>query len=661
MMESRVRVAANRPGLASASPEILAGGVEDLATLDSSSLGQAIGRARQYLLSLQSPEGYWVGELESDVSVTAGYVPFMRFLEIDIPDREQKVVNLLRSTQLPDGGWSSHPGGEGSLDVSVQAYLALKMAGCSTQETFVQRARDFILAKGGVERAHTFTKIMLALFGQFDWARLPMLPPELMLLPNSFPINIYDFASWARATIVALSVIMAYRPIHPLPEQEGVGELHLAAAARRRGRPPGLLTWERFFLAADRLLKIWERSPWKPGRARALSEAIRWIRAHQEADGSWGGIMLPWVYSLAALKCAGYSRDDPTFAKGEAGLEEFILEDDSTMHLQPAVSPVWDTAYSIIALRDSGLEADHPALVKAAHWLLEQQVLTGGDWQVKRPRSQPGGWAFEFENDLYPDVDDSVLVPIALRMVQLPDEARKAEAIGRSVRWVLSMQGRNGGWAAFDVDNHKELLAHIPFADFMTPLDPVSVDVTAHVVELMARLDDDQNRPALKRALRYLRQEQEDDGAWFGRWGVNYIYGTAAVLMALHEVGEESQQGHIRSSVRWLKSCQDDDGGWGESCLSYEDADWRGIGPSSASQTAWAVLGLLAAGEGRDTASARGIQYLIRTQRSDGGWDEEAFTGTGFPRAFYLRYHMYPIYFPLMALSRYRNGISARR
>ena len=628
---------------------------------NSRSLGQAIGRTQEYLLSLQSREGYWVGELESDVSVTAGYVPFMRFLGIDIPERERKVVNLLRSTQLSDGGWSSYQGGGGSLDVSVQAYLALKMAGCSTQETFIRRARDFILAQGGVERANTFTKIMLALFGQFDWTRLPTLPPELMLLPSFFPISIYDFASWARATIVALSVIIAYRPIYPLPEGEGVGELHLDTEAPRPSKPPGLLNWERFFLCTDRLLKIWERSPWKPGRARALREATGWIVAHQEADGSWGGIMLPWVYSLVALKCAGYSSDHPVITKGEAGLEGFILENGSTMHLQPAASPVWDTAYTIIALRDSELAADHPALVRATRWLLEQQALTGGDWQVKRPHAQPGGWAFEFENDLYPDVDDSVLVPTALRMVQLPEVARKSQAIERAVRWVLSMQSRSGGWAAFDVDNDKELLAHIPFADFMTPLDPVSVDVTAHVVELLGRLGYDQNHSTLRRALHYLRLEQEDDGAWLGRWGVNYIYGTAAVLMALREVGDDMQQEHIRISVRWLKEHQNADGGWGESCRSYEEASWRGIGPSSASQTAWAVLGLLAAGEGGDTAAARGIRYLLRTQRGDGGWDEEVFTGTGFPRAFYLRYHMYPIYFPLMALSRYRKVILARR
>lgn len=621
-------------------------------------LQQSVDRAQRYLLDRQSPEGYWVGKLESDISVTAGYVPFMRILGVEVPKRERKVINVLRVAQLPDGGWSSYPGGQGNLNVSIQAYLALKVAGVSSRETSMERARDFILAQGGVDRAHTFTRILLALFGQISWEELPSLPPVLILLPRFLPLNIYEFASWARATIVALIVILAQRPVYQLPRGQGVQELLRKPAEPDPLFSPGQSAWERAFLMMDRLLKVWERVPWKPGRERALRTAERWIVEHQEADGSWGGIMLPWLYSLVALNSLGYGRDHPVIAKGLAGLEGFISESDSSMLLQPAVSPVWDTAYSVIALRESGLAADHPALVKAGRWLMDQQVLTGGDWQVKRPNVEPGAWAFEFENDRYPDVDDSVIVPTALGMVHLAEEEEKTQAIDRAVRWVLSMQSRSGGWAAFDVDNDVEMLAHIPFADFMTPLDPVTVDVTAHVVELLSRLGYSRSHEAMKRGLRYLRDEQEENGAWFGRWGVNYIYGTVAALMALREAGEDMGHESISRATRWLEKHQNEDGGWGESCHSYEDISLQGTGPSTASQTAWAVLGLLSTEANRDAAVVGGIKFLLQTQRSDGGWDEEYFTGTGFPCAFYLGYHMYPIYFPLMALARFASRAS---
>jgi squalene-hopene/tetraprenyl-beta-curcumene cyclase len=632
-------------------------------------LDQAIGKTQNYLLNRQSQEGYWVGELESDVSVSAGYIPMMRFMGVETLERERKVVHFLRTQQLADGGWASYPGGVGEVNVSVQAYIALKMAGISAQEPFMKRARELILARGGVERTHTFTKIMLAHFGQYAWQDLPTLPPELMLLPNSFPINIYDFASWARATIVALTIVMTYRPVCALPVSQGIQELYRTPAPGNAGgkskpslqsRSPGLFSWERFFLMTDRLLKLWERVPFKPGRRRALHKAERWIVDRQEADGGWGGIMLPWVYSLFALKSLGYANDHPVVARALAGLEGFIVEDDSVLRLQPAVSPVWDTALALIALRDSGLAADHPAAVKASRWLLGQQILTGGDWQVKNPHTEPGAWAFEFENDFYPDVDDSTIVPLALSMVRLPEDTARTRAIERGVRWTLSMQSSTGGWAAFDMNNNSEMLAHIPFADFMTPLDPSTVDVTAHVVELMGRLKYDQDHPAMRKALNYIWAEQKEDGSWFGRWGVNHIYGTAGVLIALREAQQDVQQERVRKAADWLKEHQHAEGGWGESCYSYEDPCFEGSCPSTASQTAWALLGLLAAGEEEHPAVARGIQFLLTQQRNDGGWDEELFTGTGFPCAFYLKYHLYPIYFPLMALARYRNAMQAR-
>jgi squalene-hopene/tetraprenyl-beta-curcumene cyclase len=383
-----------------------------------------------------------------------------------------------------------------------------------------------------------------------------------------------------------------------------------------------------------------------------------WVIGHQEEDGSWGGIMLPWVYSLIALKCLGYQNDHPVVKRGLEGLESFVVEDDDSFLLEPAVSPVWDTAWAILALCESGLPRDHTSLKKAARWLLSQEIRTEGDWEIKNPCTQAGCWAFEFKNRNYPDIDDTSVVPRALKAVKLPtpeEEAAKSEAIQRGVRWVLNMQGNNGGWAAFDRNNNRQMLAHIPFSDFMTPLDPGSPDVTNHAIELLGQFPGKYRKP-IERALAYLKNNQEKDGAWYGRWGVNYIYGTGLVLPSLQSAGEDMQQEYVRQAVRWLKTHQNPDGGWGETCRSYEEPDCRGRGENTASQTAWALLGLLASGEVSSPEVPRGIDYLLRTQQDDGSWPEQAFTGTGFPKAFYLRYELYKIYFPLMALARYKTA-----
>jgi len=618
---------------------------------------RTLQRTQDYLLGIQSQEGYWAGELEADVTVAAGYIPLMHFMtgEVD-PERRQKIVNYVKSKQRADGSWSAYHGGPGNPDVTIQAYFALKLAGVSPEEPLMQQARDFVLAHGGITKANAFTKIWLALFGQFDWRGTPALPPEMILLPNWFYFNIYEFASWSRATIVALMVVLTRRPVCHVPEFAQVRELYVEPEGDidySLGKIDNLFSWKSFFLLLDSVLKAGEKLPFKPPRRFALRKTERWIVEHQEADGSWGGIMLPWIYSLMALKCLGYSNEHPVIAKGLEGLEGFIVEDDSTFRLQPATSPVWDTAWAVIALYESGLPADHPSLVGAARWLLKKEIRVGGDWQVKNPKTKPGGWAFEFENDLYPDIDDTAVVPRALMKVRLPDgeEERKVGAVERGLCWVLSMQNKDGGWAAFDLNNDKNFLAHVPFADFMTPLDPTSPDVSAHSIELLAEL---KGRGApLEKALSYIRRVQEADGAWFGRWGVNYIYGTGLVLASLGAVGEAMEQSYIRQAVSWLKSRQNQDGGWGETCLSYEQPGHRGVGPSTASQTAWALLGLMAVGMAADPSVGKGIDYLVETQREDGSWGEEAYTGTGFPKAFYLRYDLYRIYFPLMALARY--------
>ncbi len=635
-------------------------GAEDVrvASTTPEALSQAIARGQAYLLQQQAAAGYWVAELESDVSVAAGFIPLMRFLGTPQPEREQKIVALLWSRQLPDGGWSSYAGGPGNLDVSVQAYFALKLAGVQAEDASMLRARAFILSKGGVNKTHTFTKILIAPFGQYGWEGLPSIPPELMLLPDWSPFTIYDFASWARATIVDLMVVLAQKPVCHIPESQSIFELypeprdHLGWSVPK---PEKRLSWEGAFTLLDRLLKIWDVFPFHPLRGKALRKAIGWIEKHQEADGSWGGIMLPWVYSLMALKSVGRSLDDPVMARAIDGLQRFIVEEESSFRLQPAMSPIWDTALAMIALSDSGVRGDHPSLVRAARWLLDEQVLQEGDWRVKNPHTEPGAWAFEFDNDLYPDVDDTAAVSLALMRVDLPEKETKHAAIARGQQWILDMQSKDGGWAAFDRDNNLRILAKIPFADFMTPLDPTSVDVTAHVVELLVGLGDLCSQVSCRKALGYLKDRQETDGSWYGRWGVNYVYGTGAVLPALRAAGEEVEADCIQRGVAWLKQVQNQDGGWGETCQSYEDPSLRGQGASTPSQSAWAILGLLACSEGDSDAVRRGIAYLLDTQAADGTWEEQQYTGTGFPKAFYLKYHMYRIYFPLMALARFQR------
>ena len=634
-----------------------------MALVTSDPLQQAIRRTQSYLLAQQSPEGYWWGELEADASVAAGYIPVTHFMGKELSEgRKEGIIRFVRSRQNADGSWSAYHGGPGDLSVSVQVYFALKLAGVSAEKPFMKKAREFILSKGGVGKANVITKFWLACFGEFPWDGTPTVPPELIFLPRWFYLNIYEFSSWARATIMALALLSHLRPIRPVPEGRGVKELYLEGRQDRSlGQRKGFISWENLYLLMDRLLKAYRKFPVKPGRGIALKRVERWVVEHQDADGSWGGIMLPWLYSLFALKELGYHDDHPVLKRGMEGLENFIVEDERGFRLQPAVSPVWDTAWVVIALRESGFPPDHPTLVQAARWLLRKHIRVKGDWAVKNPHIEPGCWAFEFENNFYPDIDDSSVVPRALLRVKLPgqEEREKVEAIRRAARWVAAMQSKDGGWAAFDKDNNKSPLAHIPFADFITPLDPTSPDITNHAIEFLSEVSGfDEN---IRRGVEYLRKTQEADGAWFGRWGVNYIYGTGLVLPALRAVGEDMRSDYIRKAVSFLKSHQNEDGGWGESCGSYDEPDLRGQGPSTPSQTAWALLGLLAAGEEKSATVSRGIEYLLRTQRSDGRWDEEAFTGTGFPRAFYLRYHMYPIYFPLMALARFRRAIQARR
>ncbi len=606
----------------------------------------ALARACEHLLSLQDDAGWWKGELESNVSMDAEDMLLREFLGIREAQATARAAERIRSQQREDGTWANFHGADGDVSTTIEAYWALRLAGDDPDEPHMRAAAAFVLRRGGVQQARVFTHIWLALFGLWPWEQVPCVPPEIVLLPSWMALNIYDYACWARQTIVALSLVMARRPQHALPfdlhELHGPEPWQPARGRTLRGRLLVLL---------DRAAHVYQRHPIGPLRRRALARAERWVVERQEADGSWGGIQPPWVYSLMALYLCGYAVDHPVMARGIEGIDSFLIDDeDGGRRLEACQSPVWDTALAILALRDAGLPEDHPDLVRAAEWMVGEEVSVRGDWAVRRPRLAPGGWAFEFANVNYPDVDDTTEVVLALERVRVPDERQLDDAIDRAAAWVAGMQSKDGGWAAFDAENTRAMVREMPFFDFGEVIDDPSADVTAHAVEMFAALGRSDS-PAARAGLQWLLAAQEPSGSWYGRWGVNHIYGTAAVLPALVAAGVPPTDERIRRAVRWLERHQNEDGGWGEDARSYVDDEWIGRGPSTASQTAWALIALHAAGE-RSPALERGIAWLIDTQRADGTWDEPQFTGTGFPGDFYINYHLYRLTFPIMALGR---------
>ncbi len=601
----------------------------------------ALTKARDHLLALQHPEGWWKGELETNVTMDAEDLLLREFLGVRDPAATERSAAWIRSRQNADGSWSQFSGGPGDLSTTVEAYVALRLAGDPPTARHMRAAAEFARALGGLQRTRVFTHIWLALFGAWPWEQVPALPPEMMLLPAWAPLNPYDFACWARQTIVALSVVLSYRPQRPLPF--ALPELD---GPQAWSPPVGATAAGRALVALDRVLHVYQRRPQRRLRELALARAERWIVDRQEADGSWGGIQPPWVYSLIALHLRGYPLDHPVMRRGFDGLESFTIEEPGVRRLEACQSPVWDTALAVIALADAGVPSDDPALVRATDWLLDQQILARGDWAIKRPRLDPGGWAFEFENANYPDIDDTAEVALALHRVGHPGGDRLRRAIERGAWWVEGMQSSDGGWGAFDADNCRAIVRDLPFCDFGEVIDPPSADVTAHAIELLAAL----GRPN-PRGVDWLLAAQEDDGSWFGRWGVNHVYGTGAAVPALIGAGIPPGDERIRRAVGWLEAHQNADGGWGEDCRSYDDPAWIGRGESTASQTAWALLAFDAAGQ-HSLAARRGIRWLVTTQRDDGSWDEPQFTGTGFPSDFYINYHLYRLVFPVMALGR---------
>ncbi|MFQ5839278.1 MAG: squalene--hopene cyclase [Candidatus Methylomirabilales bacterium] len=619
-------------------------------------LDQAITRARSYLLSIQAPEGYWVGELEADTTITSEYVFLRRFLGLADPRREAKAARYLRERQCGDGGWNLYPGGKSDISATVKAYFALKMIGVPVDDPALIHAREFVHAAGGITKVNVFTKITLALFGQYDWRGVPAMPAEIMLLPAWSPFNLCEVSYWSRTVIVPLIILLDRKPVWPVPSETTLDELYLVPRAQADLSFPHTqhwISWKNFFIRLDQAIRALERHGPRPLRGEALRKAEEWILARM-GPGGLGGIFPAMANAVMALQTLGYPLDHPKLAEGLQEIENLVIEEPDRLHVQPCLSPIWDTALAVNALLESGLPPAHPALEGAAAWLLSKQITVPGDWQVKRPALKPGGWAFQFFNEFYPDTDDTAMVLMALYRLGRGKRPEWDEALTRGLEWFIGMQFKDGGWGSFDADSSKLVFNHIPFADHGALLDPSTEDLAGRGLELLGLFGRGLWDPVVRQALAFLWKTQQPDGSWYGRWGVNYIYGTWSVLRGLRAIGYDMRAEQVRRAVEWLVGRQNPDGGWGEECGTYEDRERAGRGGSTPSHTAWALLGLLAAGESSHPAVEHGIQFLLERQEPNGSWEDPWWNGTGFPRVFYLKYHLYATYFPLWALGVYR-------
>jgi len=655
-------------------------------------LDRVIHNTRQWLIDSQHEEGFWVGMLESNSCMEAQWVLAMHFLGVEDDPKYDGVIKSILREQRADGSWEVyHDAPCGDINTTVECYAALRSSGMDLNSKPLKRARKWISGQGGLKQIRNFTKYWLALIGEWPWDQTPTLPPELILLPSWAPFNIYQFASWARGTIVPLCILSARRPVRRLPPDRRLDELFPEGRENFDFALPRTKHWvslEGMFLGLDRLLAAYVPMKLRPGRKAAVKLCVEWIIKRQESDGAWSGIQPPWIYSLMALRVEGYSLKHPVIRAGlEAFDKHWSYERDGGVYLQASESPVWDTILSMQALFDTKPAFEpSPTLRKATQWLIDQQVRAWGDWNVYVRDARGGGWAFQRSNSFYPDVDDTAVAISVLARIRdfVSDPGPITEAIELATEWILAMQSENGGWGAFDRDNDRWLLTKIPFADFGELLDPPSVDVTAHVVESLGILGYSRDDARISKALEYIRAEQEPEGSWFGRWGVNHIYGTAAVLPALKAIGEDMDQEYIRLAAGWVVGHQNKDGGWGETPASYMDDSLRGVGESTPSQTGWGLIALLAMGSrDYDDAIRRGVDFLVRTEH-DGTWDESQYTGTGFPgysvgeridleqrqhelrqgielqRAFMINYNLYRHYFPMMALGRARRSLRER-
>jgi len=674
-------------------------------SIDGGLLSDAISRTRDWLIEAQHPDGFWVGELEGDTILESEYILLLTWLGRGDSEHVRRAARYIEQQQLPSGGWAIYPGGPLEISASVKAYWALKIAGHAQDEDQMIRARDAILAAGGAEKINSFTRFYLALLGQISYDKCPAVPPELMLIPAWCPFNIYEMSAWSRTILVPLAIMWAHKPVRDLPTDWSIPELFVNTPQQLpRAMPPAgtvdelrirrRINWHAVFNGVDSILKWIEYLRLRPFRKRSLAKAEAWILERLSDSDGLGAIFPPIIWTVVALRCQGYAEDSPEVQSQLDELQALVLSDGETDRLQPCQSPVWDTSIATIALRDAGVRPEHPCLRRSVDWLLSKEVRQSGDWSIRNPDQEPAGWYFEFNNRFYPDVDDTCMVVMALARC-LPSVAEwnadflldhwsphendqdasavvagrnedaqltaghvevmrpTLGAIHRGARWILTMQSRDGGWGAFDRDNHRELFTQVPFADHNAMIDPSSADLTSRMLEMFADLQVPIDHPAVQRAISYLWAEQDNDFCWYGRWGVNYVYGTWQTLVGLTRIGVPLTDARIRKASNWLKFVQQESGAWGESPASYDNPGLKGKGPATASQTAWAILGLIAAGEGESDAVRRGIAWLVDHQNEDGTWTEDGWTGTGFPKVFYLKYHLYRISFPLMALSRY--------
>ncbi|HEY5913070.1 MAG TPA: squalene--hopene cyclase [Verrucomicrobiae bacterium] len=631
-------------------------------------LEAAIRRSQDYLLGQQKPEGYWIGELIVDVTLVADTIAYHHWNDKVDKEWQRKAVNHILSRQLPDGGWNIYHGGPPEVNATIKAYLGLKLAGVPVTDPRMLRAREVALNLGGVPRMNTFSKLYLALLGLFPWDYVPTIPCEVILIGKWFYVNFNEMSSWSRSMLVPLAIINHFKPTRRPKNNvnlnelfpEGIHERDLALAP-----DPERLTWRNFFLWLDRLHKFAE---WfaehniHPFRKRALKKAEQWMLERFEGTDGLAAIFPAMLNSLIALKVLGYPDHHPEVVRAERKLRQLEHETEHTVRIEPCFSPVWDTAIVAICLHESGLPAEHPALKIATDWLINKEIRFRGDWVYKNPtKVEPSGWVFEYENKWNPDVDDTAMVLLALRKVPTDNPSKRDECFQRGLKWMLTFQCRDGGWAAFDKDCTKGVLEKVPFADHNAMLDPECADITARILELLGYEGYSLAHPQVQKALRYIRDCQEVDGSWYGRWGVNYIYGTWQVLRGLRALNLKMDEPWLLKARDWLESVQHEDGGWGERCNTYDDPVFKGQGLSTASQTAWAVMGLLAFDDLHRNSIQRGIDFLVSTQNPDGSWTEDETTGTGFPKVFYLKYDMYRNSWPLLALATYKNLLDRTR
>ncbi len=628
----------------------------------------AIRRSQDYLLSQQKPEGYWVGELIVDVTLVADTIAYHHWNGKVDREWQRKAVNHIFSMQLPDGGWNIYLGGPSEVNATIKAYLALKLAGVPSTDRRMLRAREMALNLGGVPRMNTFSKLYLALLGLFPWDYVPTIPCEVILIGKWFYVNFNEMSSWSRSMLVPLAIINHFKPTRRPKNNVNLDELYPEGMHERDlalAPDPERLTWRNFFLWLDRLHKFAE---WfaehniHPFRKRALRKAEQWMLERFEGTDGLAAIFPAMLNSLIALKALGYPDNHPEVVRAEKKLKELEHETKDAVRIEPCFSPVWDTAIVTICLHESGIPADHAALKTATEWLMAKEIRFRGDWVYKNSaKVEPSGWVFEFENKWNPDVDDTAMVLLALRKVPTDNRQKRDECFERGFKWMMTFQCRDGGWAAFDRDCTKGVLEKVPFADHNAMLDPECADITARILELLGYEGYSVAHPQVQKALRYIREHQEEDGSWYGRWGVNYIYGTWQVLRGLRAMNLNMNEPWLVKARDWLESVQHEDGGWGERCNTYDDPVFKGQGPSTASQTAWAVMGLLAFDDPHRPSIQNGLAYLVSTQNADGSWTEDETTGTGFPKVFYLKYDMYRNSWPLLAFATYQKVLAKAR